>query len=270
MGVFDYARNKIKKEYRSRYDYSSADVKRHEKIDLDEIDWYEIYAKQGFKDAITYRLKAFWRAQTDDEKLFIGCGIAVIVFAFYACLIWSDNTPLNIIILNVSEGFFFCSVVLGIIWIYRIISKKLIKRRIFYIVWGLFFTLSIPHIPVLFKYETTQIDDFYEAREYTENYYVIYSKKPQSNTDRKQYMLPAQIERRYDYLGTTDDGYDMLDLNYHINYLYFSNGGYLSFDYDGAYEDPSYSTVILGQEVAVIDSHGDTYYVTLTDEKVER
>ena len=79
-------------------------------------------------------------------------------------------------------------------------------------------------------------------------------------------MLPAQIERRYTYEGTTDDGNEIYDLNYHINYLYFSNGGYLSFDYD----DSDDSNVVLGKEMMVMDYHGDFYYVTLTDEKVRR
>lgn len=162
--------------------------------------------------------------------------------------------------------FFGYFIVLCVVWLYRLMCKDFIKRKVFYIVWVTVLLLSIPHIPQLFGYKTTQIGDFYEAREYTEEYYVVFSREPQSNTNRKQYMLPAQIERRYTYEGTTDDGNEIYDLNYHINYLYFSNGGYLSFDYD----DSDDSNVVLGKEMMVMDYHGDFYYVTLTDEKVRR
>lgn len=270
MNIFDYVRNKIHKEYSSREDYSSSGVKIIERGIMFDIDYYEEQAKKNFINAITCRIKALWKAQTEDEKFLIGVFIAVMPLFLLRFLLRFSNAPLNITILEISEGSFFCFVILSVLWLYRLIRNKRERRRCFYVVWAVYLMLSLPHIPVLFGYETTQIGDFYEAREYTEEYYVIFSRKPQSDTSRKQYMLPALIERRLDYIDMTEDGHDICDLNYHINYLYFSNGGHLSFDYDGAYEDAERSAVILGQETKVEDYHGDTYYVTLTDEKVER
>jgi hypothetical protein len=269
MSIFDYARNKIHKEYSSRWDYSYDDVKRLENRNLDYIDWYEEESTQGIKNAIACRIKTFWKAQTGNEQLFIGATISVICLALLAGLLWSDDTLVNIIILKISQILFGYFIVLCGVWLYRIFRRDFIKRKVFYLVWIAVLLLSIPHVPQLFGYKTTQIGDFYEALKYTEEYYVIYSKEPQSNPNRKQYVLPARIERRLDYTDTTENGYDKHDLNYHINYLYFSNGGYLSFDYDIAY-DTNRSLVILGQETEVEDYHGDTYYITLTDEKVNR
>ena len=270
MGIFDYARNKIHKEYSSREDYSSSDAKAIEEYIMWDIDYYEEQAKKNLKSAITYRIKALWKAQTEDEKSLIGAFIAVMALFLLLFLLRISDTPLNITILKIAEGSFFCFAVLSVLWLYRLIRNKRERRRCFYVAWAFYLMLSLPHIPVMFGYETTQIGDFYEAREYTEEYYVIFSRKPQGDTSRKQYMLPALIERRLDYIDTTEDGQDICDLIYHINYLYFSNGGYLSFDYDGAYDDAERSAVILGQETKVEDYHGNIYYITLTDEKVER
>ena len=125
--------------------------------------------------------------------------------------------------------------------------------------WCLFLLLSVPYIPILFKCETTQIGDFYEAEDYTEYYYVLMSREPENKIGRKVYTLPAEIERRYD---ENEERHC-----YHINYLYFPNGGYLSFDYDFAYEEPNCSTVQKDKETEVTDYHGDVYYITLTTEK---
>ena len=142
----------------------------------------------------------------------------------------------------------------------------------------MFFVLSIPRIPVLFGHQTTQIGDFYEAKEYTEKYYVIMSREPENVHNRKQYTLPATIERRKDYSYTTEvsedyyfqehGGDDVYVLNYHITHLYFPNGGYLVFDYDEALEDSELTDIELNKETEVIDYHGDYYYITLTNKKV--
>jgi hypothetical protein len=275
MSIFDYARNKIRKKYAIQLTLfdDKESIKRREyleKHEIFDIDWYEEKSKQGLVDAIIYRFKAFWQVQTGDEKFLIGVCIAVMALSLLCFCFWIPDTPLNIIILKISEGFSLCFAILSVIWLCRWIRNRCEKRRVFYVIWALYFILSLPRAPILLGYESTQIGDFYEAREYTEEYYVIFSRKPQSNTNRKQYMLPAQIERRLDYSGTTESGYDKHDLNYHINYLYFSNGGYLSFDYDRAYEEPSYTSVVVGQEAKVYDYKGDTYYITLTDEKVNQ
>ena len=143
------------------------------------------------------------------------------------------------------------------------------KSRAFYYVWLAFFVLSLPYIPKLFGYSTTQIGHLYEAKEYTEKYYVIFSREPEKVSSRKEYKLPAEIERRYDYVYTDENGNDYESLGYHINYLYFPNGGFLSFDYDYAYEEPSCSKLQVKQERKVTDYHGDEYYISLTKEKVD-
>ena len=129
------------------------------------------------------------------------------------------------------------------------------------------FLTSIPHVPFLFGYGTTQIGDYYEKSAYTETYTVIMSREPENITTRKAYTLPAEIERRKDYLYTTEDYDEVYDLAYHINYLYFPNGGYLSFSYDEAYENPEYCLLEPNKERRVTDYHGDEYYITLTTEK---
>ena len=259
--IFSYAREKIKKQYESRYDYSCKDVQRLEENKLSHIDFYEKTAKENFKEAIACRFGAFWYVQTDEEKLFIGLGIAVILFTLYIFLYGIKDTPLNILILNASSSFFFCFGVLGIIFLYRLIRKKVIKNKLFYIAWILFFLLSIPHIPVLCGYETTQIGDFYEAKEYKEKYYVIISRQSKEHNNRKVYTLPAEVVRSLDFSHATETD-DVYTLNYHINYLYFPNGGYLYFD------EPTYSIIQIGQESEVIDYHDDSYYITLTKNKV--
>lgn len=269
--VFNYARNKIKKEYHPKQDSSLDSVL------LSKIDLLEKLSKENLKSAITCRLEAIWSVQTDNEKIFIGSCIAVILFICFSFLRGMKNIPLNILVLNSAENFFFCFVILSIIFLYDLIHKHLIKRKIFYFALALFFIFSTPHIPILCKYETTQIGDFYEAREYTAKYYVIMSKEPETNPNRKVYTLPAEIERRLDYEGSTEayeDYYfqehgetDIYVLNYHINYLYFSNGGYLNFDYDNAYDNPDLTKVIPDKEISCIDYKDDTYYITLTTKK---
>ena len=271
--IFSYARNKIKKKYESRYDYSFKDVKVLEENELDHIDFYEKTAKENFKEAITCRVSAFWYVQTDDEKVFIGSGIAVTLFTLFIFFCGIKNTPLNILILNASKSFFFCVNVLGFVFLYRLFRKRVIKKKLFYTVWILLLLLSIPHIPVICGYETTQIGDFYEAQEYKEKYYVTMSRQPNDKENRKVYTLPAEIERSLDFSYTTDiyedyysqehGGEDVYTLNYHITRLYFPNGGYLTFDY---YSENSILQV--EQEAEVIDYHGNIYYITLTKEKV--
>lgn len=269
--IFAYARDKIKKKYESRFDYSCKDVKLLEEYELCHIDFYEEEAKEGLTNTITCSIKVFWYVQTDVEKFYIGTGIAITLSLLLVFLSGIKSVPLNILILNTSESFFFCFVALGIISLYRLIRKNVIKNKLFYIVWIFFLLLSIPHIPVLFGYRTTQIGDFYESKEYTEKYYVIMSRQPKENKGRKIYTLPAEIERSLDYSYTTDvyedyysqvhGGEDVYVLNYHINHLYFPNGGYLYFD------ESTNSILQVGQETEVIDYHDNTYYVTLTNEK---
>ncbi len=167
------------------------------------------------------------------------------------------------------------------IWyIYNLIkTREFFKNRNFFITLCLSFLLSIPHIPVLCNYETTDIGSYYEATEYTAKYYVIMSREPETNPNRKAYTLPAEIKRKLheeketfrsstSYLdGETSEQYVSVPY-YHINYLYFPNGGYLTFTYDEASENPDYTDIILNEETMVTDYHGDEYYITLTNKKV--
>ena len=72
-----------------------------------------------------------------------------------------------------------------------------------------------------------------------------------------------------DYYFQEHGGEDVYALAYHINKLYFPNGGYLTFDYDAVYDNPEYSTVYPNKETKVIDYHDNEYYITLTNLKVK-
>ena len=146
-------------------------------------------------------------------------------------------------------------------------DRKFFKSRAFYTSWIVAFIFCIPHLPRLWEYSTTQIGDFYEANTYIETYYIYMSREPETVKNRKVYTLPAEIERREDLKGTTDDGHDIIILNYHINHLYFPNGDYLSFDYDGAYENIENTKIKLNKEKIISDYHGNDYYITLTSKK---
>ena len=271
--IFNYARNKIKKKYENCTDYSPESSKILEKSELFDIDYYEKEAKANFVSQITCRIKAVWYVQPSDRKVEIFLIIAAILFETCIFFYNIDDTPLNILLINTSKDCFAYFTLLGVAFIYCLIRKNAIKSKLFYIVWITTLLLSIPQMPVLFGYETTQIGDFYEAKEYTEEYYVIMSRQPKEVKNRKVYMLPAKITRMMDYSYTTDvhedyysnehGGQDVYALTYHITRLNFANGGYLKFNCDS-----SDSIVQVREETEVIDSHDDIYYITLTKEKV--
>ena len=274
--VFSYARDKIKKKYESRSDFASEEIKKlHESWELLDIDNYEEKAKTNCVAQITYRIKAFWYVQPYEEKVYIWLIIGAILFEVLVVLYTMNDTPLNNIIINISKDFFFWFKALGIAFVCTLLfDKHLIKRKLFYIVWVSVLLLSIPQMPVLFGYETTQIGDFYEAKEYTEKYYVLMSRQPQEKENRKVYTLPADIERSLEYYYTEDvyedyylqehGGYDVYSQGYYIRKLHFPNGGYLTFD------NMDDSLILVGIETEVIDYHEDTYYITLTSEKVNK
>lgn len=183
-------------------------------------------------------------------------------------------------LMDLFEVAFYCFLASAIYMVFSLIkNKKLMHTSSFYIAFLCFILLSIPYLPKLFGYETTQIGDFYEADFYTETYTVIMSREPEWVYGRKEYTLPAEIERWEDYMYTTDidedyygnqyGGRDISSLNYHISYLYFPNGGYLSFEYDRAYDDPELTIVIPNKETKVTDYKGNEYYITLTKEKAK-
>ena len=141
--VFSYAREKIKKKYESCYDYSLENVKILEETELSYIDFYEKTAKENFKEAIVCRISAFWYVQTVEKKLFIGYGVAVILLILYIFLYGIGDIPLNVLVLNASKDLFLCVKVLGIVFLYRLLRKRVIKSKLFYGVWILFLLLSI-------------------------------------------------------------------------------------------------------------------------------
>lgn len=270
--IFDYARNKIKKKYQSNGSYDPKDME----YELYKIDCYEKSSKEGLINAIKFRLKAFRHNLNDNEDSLFSLTTYAIAFALLYFILRVRIYPLNISLLESFQLFFEYVVIITVYFIYRLIKHKIIKNRLYYIVWALFFVLSIPYIPTLLGYQTTQIGDFYEAREYKEKYYVIMSKKPENVSNRKQYTLPAEIERRWDYSYTTNvtedyfsqehGGHEIYVPNYHINRLYFPNGGCLVFNHDSS--EPEDTDIELNKETEVIDYHDNTYYVTLTDRKV--
>lgn len=220
--------------------------------------------------------KLFTKNKTlsDESKLniFIGC-----IYLLFVCCIFFINRnkfPQHYFTHLLCKCFFYTFIALAIgVILYVLKNRKTPKSKKFYLLWIISFLFSLPHIPFLFDYETTNIGGFYEGSQYKEKYIVLMSREPQSVVNRKIYTLPAEIERRSDHSGVIEVGngeYEELEaLNYHINYLYFPNGGYLSFDYDEAYESPEYCVVILNKERKVTDYKGNEYYVTLTDKMFE-
>jgi hypothetical protein len=147
MSIFDYARNKIRKKYAIQLTLfdDKESIKRREyleKHEIFDIDWYEEKSKQGLVDAIIYRFKAFWQVQTGDEKFLIGVCIAVMALSLLCFCFWIPDTPLNIIILKISEGFSLCFAILSVIWLCRWIRNRCEKRRVFYVIWALYFILQ--------------------------------------------------------------------------------------------------------------------------------
>jgi hypothetical protein len=164
--------------------------------------------------------------------------------------------PFSEWVLSISKMCFFVYVVLAVLFVISSLKKKSINKVLCFFM-TLYMLLSTPYTPVLFGYKTTQIGDFYEAKSYTEKYYVIMSREPEHKSNRKAYTLPALIERDLEHATEYDE--------YHINYLYFPNGGYLTFDTC----EPEHNGIYPNEEVSVYDYHGDEYYITLTKQKVK-
>ena len=233
----------------------------------------------------------WWNALSESSKVIIGMELAAFILTLLPAVspsFWMANDIKNrlyYLLRCLNSTAFWLAFLMTACFTESYIKKRFFKKTVpkhsktFYLSWIICFLLCLPYIPILFGYETTQIGDFYEATEYTEKYYVIMSTKPESVSNRKKYTLPAEIERRYDLIGTTDlyedyysqsyGGEDIYELNYHINHLYFPNGGYLSFDYDYAYEEISCSKLQINQETKVTDNHDNYYYIKLTKEKVK-
>ncbi len=278
MNVYDYARNRIKKQFGSKPDYSDEDTKALERLRLRDIDYYENESKESLRNAVTCLFRAYWYVQNDDEKIGIGFGIAALVFNLLLFLYsyGSTKAPINELILTSCSLFFGCFALLSIYFLYRLIRRNVVRHGMFYIFWSLYLLLSIPYIPVVCGYKTTDIGSFYEASEYKEKYNVIMSKEPDTVSGRTEYTLPALIERHPEYSYTTDEyedyygqshgGHDVYTPTYCISRLYFKNGGHLTFDLSF----PERITVIPNLETQVTDTKGNTYYITLTTTKVTK
>ena len=101
--IFNYARNKIEKEYSANhYFFNAKEIKQYK---LDYITFCEIKSKGSVKKAIAYRCKAFWSVQDSDEKVGIFCGFAVFAFMLLVSLYGIKYTPSNLLITNFTKSF---------------------------------------------------------------------------------------------------------------------------------------------------------------------
>lgn len=117
------------------------------------------------------------------------------------------------------------------------------------------FSIFLPLIPRFLGYRTTQIGDEYEAYEYKEIYYVLFSIYPCDNPFRISYAFPAEIERIKEFYEDPSDSH----IYYRVNYIYpYGEERIIIGDR---------STVIPNEEKIVEDFDGNRYYVTLTEIK---
>ena len=202
-------------------------------------------------------------------------GIALFFAIAFLCFLGSSTLLKYAYILcrTTSELAFYFVVIKLICSIYALIKYKKINNLKTHAIWlSVLIVFSLPHLPRIFGYTTTQIGDYYEKAEYTENYVVFMSREPQKNENRKVYTLTAKISRSEDYMSSEiSNNYitceqhetDITMLCYHIEKLYFNNGGYLNFDE----VDSEYTILEPNKEYSVEDNKGDTYYITLTKQK---
>ena len=203
--------------------------------------------------------------------------ILVLLFAV-GCLIMNDSSETTIQKLygfvRLSSELALWFVIGNLIYgLYSLIKRRKIKDFRMYLIWlTIILIVSLPYIPKLFGHRSTQIGNFYEARTYTEKYIVYMSKAPKTNENRKVYTLSAHISRFEEEVGTDTtthyitgerDERPVERLCYHINKLYFDNGGYIDFSYTDSY----LTILILNEEVEVTDNEGNIYYITLTAQK---
>ena len=90
----------------------------------------------------------------------------------------------------------------------------------------------------------------------------------QNNTNRRllrSKKLYREILRYYVALIERDLEHATEYDEYHIKYLYFPNGGYLTFDTC----EPEDNDIYPNEEENVYDYRGDEYYITLTKQKVK-
>jgi len=273
LSIFDRARIAAEKKYLNNSEKKNLENSETLYSDrLRNIEYYERkYSSGDFFERIKYTAKLYWYMIPEDWKICVEFIIGFFIFVCCVCLVCIEFlTPMFFLEQWIGIG----EVVFPICTICFIVSaikdRKFFKSRAFYFSWLLSFLLFLPNVPIYMGYGTTQIGDFYEKKDYTEEYMVIMSQKPQTNPNRKEYTLPATIYRCEDYLDTTSSTHyitgersekEIYGYQYHIEKLYFSNGGYLTFD-------EGYNVVHLNEEVKLYDrNNNDTYYITLTDQK---
>lgn len=136
---------------------------------------------------------------------------------------------------------------------YHFFEKVLL---IFIIASGILGPLYMPF--PLFGCGNTNIGSLFEKLEYTENYYVYMRT---SDSSSKSYKLEATIRR--DEYGDDEHNFD----GYFIEELRFNNGGFVTFMEKDQTPHPS-EELELHEEKKLQSLDGDTYYITLTKEKV--
>lgn len=227
------------------------------------------HTPEGIIARIKNKIQSWWYYIPQDWKICVGFIIGFFIFICYVCLVCIDNlSPMFFLKQWIGVGEIVFPICTICFIVTAIKDRKFFKSRAFYFSWILSFILFLPQVPTYCGYGTTQIGDFYEKKEYTEDYIVIMSRKPETELGRKEYTLPATIVRSEDYASTnsrTDwlsgerSEREIYGYFYHIDKLYFPNGGYLTFDEED-------NIVLLDEEVELEDYHDDTYYITLTDQ----
>ena len=175
--------------------------------------------------------------------------LVIVVFTFFINLEVGAKTVTELLgnyLKALSMFSFYYSLLIITSILYSYIKHKLEEIKPNLVALCIVFAISSPYIPKLLGYGTTQIGDYYEKDEYTENYVVFMSREPQKNENRKVYTLTAKINSIYGC--------------YYIQKLYFNNEGYLNFDEVDSILEPN-------EEYSVEDNKGDTYYITLTKQK---
>ena len=211
-----------------------------------------------------------WDEKTVEEQLFMVAIFSAVLLVLVIFLRGIGDWPINKLLLEAAENFFVYFIILCITFLYRLMQKRIIRKKIFYVTWVVFFILSLPYIPSLCGYGTTQIGEFYESNEYREQYFVYIRN---NSKQAKAYRCKADIYRGiYGYPSYTDEGEETFIVQskgYFLEKVYWDNGGYLTFIDDDWIETTSSARIYPGKETLVTDCHDNDYYVTLTTEKVK-
>lgn len=179
----------------------------------------------------------------------------------------------------------FIALVINIAYVYYLIFRRkdmtvseffgasFFSKPIAIFIIELFFVLGILlSDPVYSRFENTNIGSFFEKESYRECYYVYI--RPDDKY-QKAYRVEADIIKgSYGYYDYNDEGHEIyvsLGNGYFLEKIYWDNGGYLTFLDEGDYPTiVDHARLYPGKETRVTDKYEETYYVTLTSEKVKR